>query len=189
MRPPIESVVVSLPDWVAEVVDFDRSYSSDTDRMRVAVSIARENVSRGTGGPFGAAVFEAPTGRLIAAGMNRVVPLANSVLHAEIVALMLAQARLGRYSLGGPGMPEHELFSSCEPCAMCLGATPWSGVSRVVWAATREDAGRLQFDEGPVFQASYDYLTARGIRFTAGPLRDEARLVLAEYGEIGGEIY
>src|SRR3546814_19963070 len=49
------------------------------------------------------------------------------------------------------GMPRHELFSSCEPCAMCLGATLWSGVTRLVFAATRDDATRLNFDEGPVF--------------------------------------
>jgi len=185
----MRSLTISLPDWVDGSIDFERSYIGDEERMRVAVAIARENVRRGTGGPFGAAVFEAGSGRLVAAGMNRVVPLNNSVLHAEIVALMMAQARLGTYSLGETGLPDHELFTSCEPCAMCLGATPWSGVKRVVWAATREDAGRLQFDEGPVFQASYDYLRARGIRFEAGPLREEARRVLAEYGETGGEIY
>lgn len=189
MRAPPDSLVVTLPDWVPGSIDFERSYAEDSSRMRVAVDIARENVRRGTGGPFGAAIFEASGGRLVAVGMNRVVPLSNSVLHAEILALMMAQARLGTYSLGEPGMPDHELFTSCEPCAMCLGATSWSGVKRVVWAATREDAGRLKFDEGPVFQASYDYLRARGIRFEAGPLRDEAKRVLAEYGASGGEIY
>jgi tRNA(Arg) A34 adenosine deaminase TadA len=125
----------------------------------------------------------------VAVGVNRVVPLYNSVLHAEIMAIMFAQANVGSYTLGGPDMPAHELFTSCEPCAMCLGATPWSGVSRVVWGATREDAGRLQFDEGPVFQATYDYLSARGIRFEPGPLREEARGILTEYARGGGEIY
>jgi tRNA(Arg) A34 adenosine deaminase TadA len=185
--PPGE-IRIGLPDWVSDTIDPHRSYGTDEERMAVAVRLARENVRRGTGGPFGAAIFE-PGGRLVSVGVNRVVPLDNSVLHAEIVAIMMAQARLGAYSLALDGMPAHELFTSCEPCAMCLGAIQWSGVKRVVWAATREDAGRLHFDEGPVFRASYVYLTARGIRFEAGPLREEARAVLNEYGSGGGEIY
>jgi tRNA(Arg) A34 adenosine deaminase TadA len=180
---------IAYPGWVADLVDFDRPYASDTDRMRVAVDVARENVRRQTGGPFGAAVFEAISGTLVAIGINRVVPLHNSVLHAEIVAIMMAQAACRAYTLGGDDVASHELFTSCEPCAMCLGATHWSGVQRVVWAATREDAGRLHFDEGPVFQASYAYLERRGIRFEQGPLRDEARIVLADYATGGGEIY
>jgi len=179
---------IGLPAWVSDTIDPHRSYGTDGERMAVAVRLARENVRRGTGGPFGAAIF-APDGRLVSTGVNRVVPLNNSVLHAEIVAIMMAQARLGVYSLSIDETSGHELFTSCEPCAMCLGAIQWSGVKRVVWAATREDAGRLQFDEGPVFHASYVYLTARGIRFEAGPLREEARAVLNEYGSGGGEIY
>jgi len=187
MREPVHIVTVRLPDWVSERIDYDAAYRTDTDRMRVALSLAATNVGRGTGGPFGAAVFD-PAGRLVSAGVNLVVPASNSTLHAEIVALMMAESRLGAYTLGGRTAP-HELFTSCEPCAMCLGATQWSGVRRVVWAATREDAGRLDFDEGPVFEASYEYLRSRGITLEAGPLRDEAATILAQYGEGGGEIY
>jgi tRNA(Arg) A34 adenosine deaminase TadA len=186
MREPVHELQIRLPDWVADRVDYDRTYPTDLDRMRVATDLAAENVDRGTGGPFGAAVFD-DRGRLISVGVNRVVPSMNSTLHAEMVALMMAQARLGTYTLGEDDI--HELFTSCEPCAMCLGATPWSGVGRVVWAATREDAGRLSFDEGPVFEASYEYLRARGIRLEPGPLREEARAVLSRYGSGGGEIY
>lgn len=187
--PPVCEVRIHLPDWVSDTVDFARSYGTDETRMAVAIELARQNVIRATGGPFGAAIFEGRTGRLVSVGVNRVVPLRNSALHAEVVAMILAQARAGTYSLAVEGMPEHELFTSCEPCAMCLGAIQWSGVKRVVWAATREDAGKLHFDEGPVFRASYVYLAARGIRFSPGPLREEARAVLAEYGTGGGEIY
>lgn len=189
--PAPREIRVALPDWTTrpDTVDFDRPYGTDVERMALAVRLARENVHHGTGGPFGAAIFEAEGGRLVAVGVNRVVPLDNSVLHAEVVAMMMAQARLGVYSLALAGLPEHELFTSCEPCAMCLGAIQWSGVRRVVWAATREDAGRLHFDEGPVFRASYVYLAARGIRFSAGPLREEARAVLSEYEKKGGAIY
>lgn len=186
---PVFAVMVSLPDWVHGAVDFGKAYTSDLERMQLAVFLAGENVRHGSGGPFGAAIFEADSGRLVSVGVNRVVTLNNSTLHAEMVAFMLAQARLGSYTLNAPGMRVHELFTSCQPCAMCLGATPWSGVQRVVWAAMREDAGRLSFDEGPVFQATWDYLAARGIRFAAGPLREEARRILSEYDRQGGEIY
>jgi tRNA(Arg) A34 adenosine deaminase TadA len=188
-RPEVPDIRIAYPSWVAEAVDFERLYPDDEARMRVAVDISRENIRRQTGGPFGAAVFEAISGRLIGIGMNRVVPLHNSVLHAEIVAIMMAQSVRRTYTLGGDDVAAHELFTSCEPCAMCLGALHWSGVHRVVWAATREDAGRLQFDEGPVFRASYEYLERRGIRFEPGPLRTEARTVLADYATAGGEIY
>ena len=157
--------------------------------MAVALTCARENVLRRTGGPFGAAVFESDTGRLVAVGVNLVVPLNNSSLHAEIVAFMMAQAALGSYTLQAPDLPRHELYTSCEPCAMCLGAVLWSGVRRVVWSATREDADSISFDEGPVFAASYEYLRARGIEFHGGVLRAEGREVLRLYGESGGPIY
>jgi tRNA(Arg) A34 adenosine deaminase TadA len=105
-----------------------------------------------------------------------------------MVAFMMAQAHVGSYTLADAG-GTHELFTSCEPCAMCLGATLWSGVRRVVWAATRDDAFRLAFDEGPVFPQSYEYLRRRGIEFREGLLRDEARAVFALYQQRGGAIY
>src|SRR5690606_6868226 len=157
-------LTIACPAWVDDIIDFDARYTDDESRMRVAITCARENVIRGTGGPFGAAVFD-ETDRLVAVGVNLVVPLHNSCLHAEIVAFMMAQARVASYTLQRDDLPAHELYTSCEPCAMCLGAVLWSGVRRVVWSALREDAGRIQFDEGPVFAASYDYLRARGIAF------------------------
>jgi tRNA(Arg) A34 adenosine deaminase TadA len=102
---------------------------------------------------------------------------------------MMAQARVGSFTLQGDGMPRHELFSSCEPCAMCLGATLWSGVTRLVFAATREDATRLSFDEGPVFPASYEYLERRGVAIEKGRQRAEANAVFDLYLERGGPIY
>jgi tRNA(Arg) A34 adenosine deaminase TadA len=105
--------------------------------------------STGTGGPFGAAVFEEQSGRLLATGVNLVVAAGCSLLHAEVVALLLAQQRLGRFDLGGEGLPVCELVTSAEPCAMCFGAVLWSGVKSLVCAARREDVERLGFDEGP----------------------------------------
>jgi tRNA(Arg) A34 adenosine deaminase TadA len=106
--------------------------------------MARENVQWNTGGPFGAAVFQMESGKLIAVGMNRVVPLKNSTLHAEMVAFMTAQARLGSHSLGLSELPAHELVTSCDPCAMCLGAVLWSGVRRVppILSLHRASGGR-----------------------------------------------
>ncbi|HEX7241515.1 MAG TPA: nucleoside deaminase [Longimicrobiaceae bacterium] len=184
--PPLR---IDYPDWVETLVDWDRRYASDEERMRLAIELSRENVVRGTGGPFGAAVFEAETGALVAVGMNSVVRLNNCTLHGEMVAFMMAQARLGSFSLRSEGGPDYELVTSCEPCAMCLGATLWSGVRRVVCGAHRDDARRLNFEEGPVFPESHAYLEARGIEIVHGVLREEANAVLELYRTSRGIIY
>lgn len=171
----------SLPEWIDDLVDPGAPYPSDEDRMDLVLRLARENIRRGTGGPFGAAVFEADTGALVGVGVNLVAAHRNSCLHAEVMALMVAQAAVGSHLLGLPGGPVHELVTSCEPCAMCLGAVPWSGVRRVIMGALREDAQALGFDEGPVFPESYAYLAARGLQFTRGVRRAEGRAVLEEY--------
>jgi len=180
---------ITCPEWVAEVVDWERRYDTDEEKVRLTVALARANVEHGTGGPFGAAVLEAATGRLVAVGTNSVVRLHNAVLHAEVVAVMMAQRRLGSFTLAAAGMPVHELVTSCDPCAMCLGATLWSGVRRLVCGAAREDATQLRFDEGPVFPASYAYLEERGIAVVRGVCRDEARAVLELYRRSDGPIY
>ena len=164
-------------------------YPDDESKMRLAIAVSRANVEHATGGPFGAAVYEKASGRLVAVGMNSVVRLGNSTLHGEMVAFMMAQRVVGSFSLSAPGLPVHELFTSCEPCAMCLGATLWSGVRRVVYGAGREDASRLDFEEGPVFPASYRYLEDRGIEIVRDLLRDEARAVLELYRTKNGRIY
>ena len=188
--PTLHPVVhLEYPDWVSAVVDWDRCYRSDEERMRLAVTVSRENVDRGSGGPFGAAIFERETGRVVAVGMNSVVRLSNCTLHGEMVAFMMAQLRLGSFTLNAPHLPAHELHTSCEPCAMCLGATLWSGVRRVVYGAAREDAARLDFEEGPVFPESYRYLEERGIEIVRNVLRDEARAVLERYRAASGKIY
>ena len=187
---PVHPVVrVEYPAWTGSVVDWSRSYPSDDDRMRLAIALSRANVEQGTGGPFGAAIFAAPTGRLVAIGVNSVVRLNNCTLHAEMVAFMMAQQQVGSFTLNAPHLPPHELFTSCEPCAMCLGATLWSGVRRVVYGAAREDASLLRFEEGPVFPESYRYLEDRGLTIVRNVLREEARAVLQFYRDQGGKIY
>jgi len=182
-------VHVEYPAWVGDVVDWDSVYRTDEDKMRLAITVSRENVAHGTGGPFGAAIFERDSGRVVAVGMNSVVRLNNCTLHGEMVAFMMAQQRVGSFTLNSAKLPAHELFTSCEPCAMCLGATLWSGVRRVVYGAGRDDASRLNFEEGPVFPASYQYLEERGITIKRHVLRDEARAVLELYRANSGKIY
>jgi tRNA(Arg) A34 adenosine deaminase TadA len=184
-----DPVQVDLPAWVDEAVAWDAVHLSLEDRMRLAIGLARRNVEHGTGGPFAAAVFERDTGRLVAVGTNSVVRLHNCTLHGEMVAFMLAGRRLGSFTLDAARLPPHELVTSCEPCAMCLGAILWSGVRRVVCGATRDDATRLRFDEGPVFPESYRYLESRGIEFVRGVLRTDAVAVMEAYRALGGPIY
>jgi tRNA(Arg) A34 adenosine deaminase TadA len=188
MTPP-PSLVIESPEWLHGGLDWRAAYRSDEDRMRVVVELARQNVLRGSGGPFGAGVFESNGGRLVAAGVNSVTRLNNSVLHAETLAIMLAQARLGTYALGSAGSDSYVLVTSCEPCAMCLGATLWSGVRGLVCGAAKEDATAVGFDEGPVFAESWAYLERRGVRTARGVLRDEAVAVLQLYRATGGAIY
>ncbi len=187
MEPPV--IHISYPEWVQEVVDWELRLTDDESKMRLAIRIARENVMRDTGGPFGAIIVERGTGRLVSVGMNSVVRLHNPVLHGEVMAFMSASVRLGSYTLRVPGSPDHELISSSEPCAMCLGATLWSGVRRLVWGASRADAERAHFDEGPAFAQSYDYLRERGIEVVPELLRQEAAAVLELYRERSGPIY
>lgn len=186
---PTPVVHIEYPAWVQDVVDWNRLYHTDQDRMRLAIAVARENVERGSGGPFGAAVFESASGRLVSVGMNSVVRLNNCILHGEMFAFMMAQQRVGSFTLNSPNLPAHELHTSCEPCAMCLGTTLWSGVQRVVYGAAREDASLLKFEEGPVFPESYKYLEDRGIQIVRNVLREEARAILELYRAKSGKIY
>ena len=182
----MNAITFSLPEWVDAWLARRPECATDTDRMRLAIDLARENVLRGAGGPFGAAVFRHDHPAPVAVGVNSVQRLNNSVLHAEVLALMLAEAQLGAFSLR---QPPHTLFTSCEPCAMCLGAILWCGVARVVCGADRAAATRLGFDEGPVFPESYVHLAARGITVERGLLAEEAVAVLELYRQRLGIIY
>jgi tRNA(Arg) A34 adenosine deaminase TadA len=189
MTRAIPRIEITLPEWIDSVVDFSRRYQDREDRMRLAIRLARENTLRRTGGPFGAAVFETESGRLVSVGVNLVVPCRNSALHAEMVAFMTAQVRLHTYTLRADDLPVHELATSCDPCAMCLGACLWAGVNTVICGASREDAGQIHFEEGPVFPQSYAYLSERGVEVIHGVLREEAREVLELYAQTSGTIY
>lgn len=179
----------ATPAWLEEVVDANRRYASLEDRMALVIEIARANVEHGSGGPFGAAVFEERSGVLVSVGMNQVVRGNSSMLHAEIIALVLAQARAGSYTLAAESLPDHQLVSSSDPCAMCVGAAGWSGIRSLVTGALLDDARAIGFDEGPVDADSFRYLESRNIAVTRGVLRARAREVLQLYRDRGGIVY
>jgi tRNA(Arg) A34 adenosine deaminase TadA len=183
-------VTLRLPAWVEDLLaEEDRIYPTVEDRMRLAVALSRSNIQHRTGGPFGAAIFERETGRLLAPGVNLVTSLDCSVFHAEMVAIMVAQGIVGNRDLGGPGQAPYELVASTQPCAMCLGATLWSGVGHLVCGARDDDAEEIGFDEGMKPADWVGSLEERGISVERDVLRDEAASVLREYAEGGGEIY
>jgi tRNA(Arg) A34 adenosine deaminase TadA len=189
-RPSMHSIVLTLPSWLPALLPPpDMTFPGPEERMRLVIGLARENVERKAGGPFAAAVFESVTGRLFSAGVNLVSALNSSIAHAEIVAIMLAQQRAGTYDLGGPGMPLLELVASAEPCAMCLGAIPWSGVRRLVCGASEADAAGIGFDEGAKPSAWERELVSRGIEVVRNVCRGEAAAVLRQYADRGGVIY
>jgi tRNA(Arg) A34 adenosine deaminase TadA len=182
---------IDLPDWAErEYQRLSEPVGDLVQRMRLVIRFAELNVEHGTGGPFAAGVFEQPTGRLIAVGVNRVVPLNLSSAHAEIVALSFAQTKLGTYDLGGAGMPKFQLVVSARPCAMCCGAIAWSGVrSLVVGAGGREIVTETEFDEGPVHPDWQHELRRRGIEVVEDILTDDAAAVLRRYARAEGLIY
>jgi tRNA(Arg) A34 adenosine deaminase TadA len=175
---------LTLPPWIEEVADTSRRYLTDEERVGLAIELSRRNIEHGSGGPFGAAVFD-EHGRLIAAAANRVVPQTCSVAHAEILAYMAAQQRLASYRLNEQG-GHYTLATSSQPCCQCYGATVWAGIDTLLIGARAEDVESLtEFDEGPLPADWVGELERRGISVRRDILRDEARNVLAAYGTTG----
>ena len=183
-------IVLRLPEWLEKFLsDMNRIFPTVEERMDFVIEIARLNVQHQTGGPFAAAVFEQTSGRLIAPGVNMVETTNCSAAHAEIVSISMAQKSIGFYDLGAKGYPSMELVSSTEPCAMCLGAIPWSGIRRLVVGARDEDARAIGFDEGFKTANWVQCLKERGINVVQDVLRSKAVVVLKDYAENGGLIY
>jgi tRNA(Arg) A34 adenosine deaminase TadA len=185
------SVKITLPVWAIQSYDSyqAREYKTDEDCMALAIELSARNMQKGTGGPFGAAIFERSsdgTLSLYAIGTNRVTELNNSTLHGEMMAIQFAQKKRNNYTLKAQdGFPKYELFTSCSPCIQCLGACFWSGISRLVCGATKDDAEAIGFDEGPVFEASYEHLRETGIQTQFECLREQANKVLQDYAKSG----
>ncbi|NLE00670.1 MAG: nucleoside deaminase [Fibrobacter sp.] len=184
------AVTLQLPEWIETFLDACRFKTvSQDERMRLVIAMARKNIELTSGGPFAAAVFEMHSGRLIAPGVNIVVKSSCSIAHAEMVALSVAQKVIGTFDLGAKGLPGYELVTSTAPCAMCLGAIPWSGIRRVICGARDEDARRIGFDEGSKVKNWVEALTSRNIEVIEDVCRSEAVAVLNSYKETGGPIY
>jgi tRNA(Arg) A34 adenosine deaminase TadA len=179
---------IELPEFLARANAEPCVLPVPEARMRFVLELVRANIATG-GGPFAAAVFERDSGQLVAAGANRVVASCCSAAHAEVLALSLAQARLGSHDLGAAGLPACELVTSAEPCAMCLGAVIWSGVRGLSCAARGSDVVALGFDEGPRPADWIGELRERGIAVTTDLLRDAACALLRDYRASGGPIY
>jgi tRNA(Arg) A34 adenosine deaminase TadA len=185
----VDPLAIDLPDWALPLEDATRRISAVEDRMRFVIGLARSNVDQGSGGPFGAAVFTMDEGRLVAIGVNSVMRLGNSVMHAEMMAIMRAERAIGSFTLNPAGGAGHELVTSCEPCAMCLGGALWSGIRRLVCGAGADAARGIGFDEGPVFPDSYRHLARAGTEVVRNVLADEAAAVIRRYRASGGPIY
>lgn len=183
------TMTVALPAWTHRLLTpaAAQRFPRVEDRAQVALDLARGNVDAGTGGPFGAALFDLADGRLVAAGVNLVVPARTPIAHAEIVALALAGQAIGTYDVAAVG--RYELVASTEPCAMCLGAVPWSGVVSLVCCARDADAREIGFDEGHKPTDWVDDLRRRGVEVTLDVLRPQAREVLQRYATSGAPIY
>jgi tRNA(Arg) A34 adenosine deaminase TadA len=181
------NVTLELPGWLDDDLPRLDGLVTDGQRMAAVIDLARRNVDEQTGGPFSAAIFETSSGRLIAAGVNVVVPTNAAIAHAEVMAVSAAGQMLGTFDLG-TGAPT-SLFASTEPCVMCLGVTVWSGVSRLVCAGRDSDAREIGFDEGPKHPEWVAELEKRGIAVEQDVEREASIGVLRHYVDTGGEIY
>jgi tRNA(Arg) A34 adenosine deaminase TadA len=186
-------VHLTLPAWVHDAVDASRAYPGDGDKVALAIELSRRNIDARSGGPFGAAVF-GPDERIVAVGVNRVLPQSCSVAHAETMAYMLAQQRTQRARLN---RDEHDrpagrytLATSAQPCCQCYGATVWAGIDRLLIGARSEDVETLtEFDEGPLPADWIGELGRRGIEVVRDLHRDQACAVLRAYGESDARHY
>ena len=176
------------PEWLQHFLsDQSQPLESPEQRMALAIHLARENIQQGTGGPFGALVVDQRNSIPVSAGVNLVTTLGLSIAHAEVLALSIAQQRLGSWDLSLAG--DFQLVTSCEPCAMCYGAIPWSGVSSLVCGAAGSDAEAVGFDEGQKPRHWIDALESRGIQVTTGVSAAAAAEVLRDYQASGQPIY
>ena len=180
-----------LPDWIDNfLAEYSSVISSMETQMRFVLDLTERNIREKTGGPFGAAVFEKESGKLVSVGVNVVVMENCSAAHAEMMALMLAQKKIGHYDLADVTLPSHRLVTSGKMCAMCLGNVCWSGIKEVVSSAEPEDVeGITGFDEGPTPIDYNEQLKLRGINLFPELLREQGKKVLQLYIDQNGKVY
>ncbi len=180
------SVTWELPRWAHDMVAPGQRFPTTSERMSLAIELSRRNMVEQTGDPFGAAVFDLSTCRLVALGVNVVVPSATVAAHAEVVALCLAGVAVGSHLLGaGTGNPI-QLATSCAPCMMCQGAIAGSGVSSLLIAVREDDTRSLGLGGSRRPPEWVELLEQQGIAVTEDVLREEGVEVLREYASRGG---
>ncbi len=146
---------------------------SHRDFMLRAVTLSAERMRRGEGGPFGAVIVK--DGKVIAEGWNKVTSDNDPTAHAEITAIRAACEALQNFSLAGC-----EIYSSCEPCPMCLAAIYWARLDRIYFANSREDAAEIGFDDAMIYEEVAKPIDARSIPTFKVDL-PEAEAVFAEW--------
>ncbi|MBL4774803.1 MAG: nucleoside deaminase [Mariprofundus sp.] len=192
-----DNLNIRMPAWLIDMLQTcDDCYPTLKSRMALSIQLAKNNIEHASGGPFAAAVFDMDNHQFIAAGVNLVVATHCSMAHAEMIAISMAQQRLACFDLSlsepqqtGRKSRRLELVTSCEPCAMCFGAIPWSGIKHVACGARDADARAIGFDEGPKMDNWRQALTQRGIAVSTDICRQDAVAVLQYYALQGGEIY
>ncbi len=182
---------VDLPQWVLEKKnELPEFLTRSEDRMKTIISFSRENIRKQSGGPFAAGVFEKESGRIIAIGVNRVMPTNISSAHAEVVAISLAQKTLKTFDLGQDHLPDYELVVNWRPCIMCMGALIWSGIKYLTIAGDGPELEEITgFDEGPVSSKWIEQLAERKIYVTNSILTQDAIDVFEEFRESGSYVY
>jgi tRNA(Arg) A34 adenosine deaminase TadA len=113
--------------------------------LDMAINLASENVKSGNGGPFGAIIVK--NGEIVATGVNTVTTKNDPTAHAEVNAIRNACSKLDNFQLEGC-----EIYSSCEPCPMCLGAIYWSHIDKLYYAANKDDAAQAGFDDSFIYK-------------------------------------
>jgi guanine deaminase len=141
--------------------------------MHEAIELSRENVRTGKGGPFAAVIVK--NGSVIARGTNLVTSSNDPTAHAEIVAIREACRAVGSFQLD-----DCEIYTSCEPCPMCLGAIYWARPKAIYFANTKEDAARIGFDDRAIYDEFSRAHSDRRIPMIQ-VLRDEAQIVFQEW--------
>ena len=134
--------------------------------MRIAIKLSADNIQHGLGGPFGAVIVKA--GKVVASSANKVVAENDPTAHAEVSAIRLACKALGSYDLSGC-----EIYTSCEPCPMCLGAIYWARIDKIYYANTKADAAAIGFDDHFIYKEIECDMRQRKLPFVQ-LLRDEA---------------
>lgn len=151
------------------------------DFLSEAIRLSLLNVEQGTGGPFGAVLVR--NGEIVARGANRVTVDNDPTAHAEVVAIREAGHALGTYDLRGC-----VLYTSCEPCPMCLAAAYWARVDAIYFAATKDDAAEAGFDDAFLYDEIPLAHDARSLPTThAADLRNAARAVFAAWETAPGK--